>query len=64
MADDDIRQMIDDCESVKDIPRSRGGPGFSEWELDFLESVADQFDERGTLTEKQREKLRAMWDRV
>ncbi|MCK5643247.1 MAG: hypothetical protein KAJ19_20730 [Gammaproteobacteria bacterium] len=64
MADDDIQQMIDDCESVKDISRSHGGSGFTDWEKGFLESVADQFEGSGSLTPRQRGILKRMWDQI
>lgn len=64
MEDRDIREMLDDCESAKDIPRSRGGPGFNDWEKEFLESVVDQFDTEGSLSRKQESVLTRMWEKV
>lgn len=61
---DDISQMLDDCDSVLGIPRSRGGPGFSEWEVEFIESVRDQYESRGSLSPKQTEKLTELWNRI
>lgn len=64
MTREDIKGMIDDCLNVLHIPKSRGGPGFSEWETGFVESIADQFEERGALTRKQIEKLEAVWNKI
>lgn len=59
-----ISQMIDDCNEVKDIPESSGGPGFNDWELEFLDSVEDQYAKKGKLTETQIEKLEELWDKI
>lgn len=64
MTNDDIRQMISDCSNVWRVPVENGGPGFSKWELDFLESITDQFSERGSLTKKQIDKLKNIWDKI
>jgi hypothetical protein len=56
--------MLSDCESAVGIDKSRGGPGFGQWEEEFLESIREQFDARGTLTERQLDKLQELWDRV
>lgn len=61
---EDVEQMLDDCDSVKDVPASRGGPGFDDWELEFLESVRDQHEGGKSLSEKQLGKLRQLWDKV
>jgi hypothetical protein len=34
----------------------------STWEEDFIESLTEQFDERGTLTDRQFEKLEDIYD--
>lgn len=59
-----VEEMLEDCNDVKDITSERGGPGFSQWELEFLESVTDQFAERRTLTTAQEEKLGELWDKI
>ncbi len=56
--------MLEDCENVRNVEKRNGGPDFSKWELDFLDSVEEQFDESGFLTERQNEKLRQIWDKI
>lgn len=56
-------QMIEDCQSALTVPVSRGGPGYSDWEVKFIESVADQVSD-GELTQKQKDKLHELWDRI
>jgi hypothetical protein len=60
----EVQQMIGDCQNVRNVARCRGGPGFSEWELEFLDSIDEQFGRRGWLSEKQIERLRQMWNRI
>ena len=60
----DIETWLDDCDEVRNIDPHRGGPDFTSWELDFLDSVREQFDERGTLTEAQTDKLKTIWDKI
>lgn len=60
----EIGSKLEDCENVKDIPRNAGGPGFSQWALDFLGSIREQFDENGSLSEKQCAKLGDLWDDI
>jgi len=64
MPDNVIEQMIDDCRSVLDIDKAHGGPGFSDWEKEFLDSIEDQYTDRGTLSEKQIAVLKKMWERI
>lgn len=37
---------------------------FSKWELDFIESVSEQFEERGGLSAKQEETLEKIWEKI
>jgi len=60
----EIETMINDCLSALNIPRSRGGPGFNQWEREFLESIEDAFKTYGKLTEKQYDKLHSLWSRI
>lgn len=56
MADDDIAQMIEDCEA-RDSK-------LSEWEQQFIDSIGRQLAEHGGLSQKQQERLTAIWERV
>lgn len=60
----DIEQMIEDCMEASSVPKENGGPGFNDWELEFLESIQEQYGERGTLSDAQEEILTGLWDRV
>lgn len=37
------------------------GRGLSKWEQDFLESISDQFDERGSISDRQEEVLERIY---
>ena len=53
----DIRTMI---EEINDISEKI----CTEWEYDFMESITEQFDSRGTLTEKQQEILEKIYKKA
>lgn len=55
-----IEEMLDDCNSAKDCSNVE----FTAWEEKFLESITEQFDERGSLTEKQEDRLRSIWEKI
>lgn len=57
-------EMLDDVESAKEVSPKRGGLAISNWESEFIDSIREQFDDRGTLTEKQKNVLRKIWDRI
>ncbi len=59
-----VEEMLEDCTGAEDIPKDRGGPGFNQWELEFLESLRDQLADDSTLSEKQVTKLTELWDRI
>lgn len=56
----DIETMLSDCQSAA---RCSNHP-FSKWELDFIESVSEQFEERGGLSAKQEETLTKIWEKI
>ena len=53
---DDIAQMIEDCEA-RDTK-------LSEWEQQFIDSISRQLAKNGSLSQKQQEKLEAIWERI
>lgn len=55
-----ISTMLSDCESAKTCSNHN----FSKWELDFIDSVIEQFEERGGLTAKQEETLEKIWEKI
>lgn len=64
-----MERWLDDCEEVVNIDGSHGGPGFTDWEKEFLGSLREQFDERAgrtkkPLTGKQLVVLHKLWDRI
>lgn len=64
MDKEDIQRYLDDCENVRNIIKENGGPGFTKWEKDFLDSVKEQFDDQGKLPYKQARILKEMWNRI
>lgn len=56
----DIATMLSDCESAKTCSNSP----FTKWEEDFIDSVLEQFEERGGLTAKQEETLEKIWEKI
>jgi hypothetical protein len=51
-----IKQMLSDVTSI-DVDK------LTTWESDFVISVSDQFDRRGTLSDKQMETIQKILDR-
>jgi hypothetical protein len=60
----DIKEMIEGCESAAETPVQNGGTNFSQWEREFLESVSEQYESRGSLTERQVEILAKLYDKT
>jgi len=52
----DIAQMIEDCEA-RDSK-------LSEWEQQFIDSISRQLAKNGSLSQKQRERLEIIWEKV
>lgn len=58
--DEDVESMLQDCEEsveMQDCP-------FNDWELDFLENIRERFDEKGDLSDKQKDILEKMWNEI
>ena len=55
MSNQKIQGVIDGLLDLED--------SLSEWELSFVESVAEQYKEKGTLTQKQISKLNEIYDK-
>lgn len=53
---DETDQLILDCENRDDK--------LTEWEQSFIQSIREQYDRRGSLSDKQREILEKIWERV
>ena len=53
---DEIETLIEDCLNRYDK--------MNDWEREFMESIKDQYDDRGTLTETQEIKLNDIWEKV
>jgi hypothetical protein len=56
----DIETALEDCQSAL---RASNCP-FGSWEKDFIASVAEQYESRGSLSEKQMAVLQRIWDKV
>lgn len=52
----ELMTLIEDCETRSDK--------LSDWEVSFIDSIKDQLTRSGGLSEKQTERLEAIWDRV
>lgn len=55
---DEIAFMLAEIENIP------GWNKLTRWEREFIESVSDQFGRRGSLSEKQVETLRKIYERV
>ena len=59
--DTEALKQLSDLEELVDVPPERGGVYFSEWERDFVKSVRRQHDDTLEFTEKQRSKIKDIW---
>lgn len=53
---DETDQLITDCETRSEK--------LSEWEASFIQSIREQFDRRGSLSDRQLEILDKIWEKV
>jgi len=60
MENDMVEEALDDCNSALTATNCP----FTAWEKEFLESVAEQWEEREYLSEKQRDTLKRIWDKI
>lgn len=59
--------MTDPAEMVQDIRDTDGVSGgitLSEWESEFVDSIENQLHDERTLTQKQRDVIERIWDRI
>lgn len=66
---EDVELWLEDCESVVNVEVHSGGPGYTDWEKEFLSSIRDQFDAKVRATKrplsgKQLATLKKMWDQI
>jgi len=54
-------KQLADLEELVDVPPERGGIHFSDWEKNFIKSVRQQHDDTLEFTEKQRAKIKDIW---
>lgn len=64
-----IEDMIAACEQEAELdelasPATPRRATFTKWERDFLESIRDQWDDRGRLSERQEEILTELCDKT
>ena len=50
-----------DLEELASVPPERGGYHFSEWERGFIKAVREQHDQTLDFTDKQRAKIKEVW---
>lgn len=60
MINEEIEAALEDCETAM----SASNCPFTQWEKEFIESIGEQFDERGGLTTKQEQILEKIWDKI
>lgn len=60
----DVERMLQDIDEAAGVDPRRGGLKLSAWEEEFIESIKEQFEDRGTLTDKQKAKLSEIWERI
>lgn len=59
--DTEALKQLDDLEELVDVPVERGGVYFSDWERKFIVDVRRQHDDLLGFSEKQREKIKDIW---
>jgi hypothetical protein len=57
-------ELLEECEAAAEILECNGGPDLTDWEREFLESVREQYDDRGRLTIRQEEILQQIHDKI
>jgi len=58
------QEMLDDCEAAIRVPAERGGPGYTEWEHEFLVNINAQMLDGKLLSSGQRAKLDQLWRKL
>jgi len=54
-------KQLDDLDELVNVPVTRGGVYFSDWEKDFIKSVRRKFDESLEFSQAQRDKISEIW---
>lgn len=62
--DTEALKRLADLEELVDVPAQRGGVYFSDWEKKFIRDVRAQHDETLEFSDKQREKIKDIWQAV
>lgn len=57
-------KQLEDLEEIVDVPAERGGVYFSDWERGFIKSVRGQFDLALFFSQKQRDKIKEVWQAI
>ena len=60
MTNDDVERAMSEIEDAISLDDGE----FTDWELEFIDSVRDGYEQYGRLTEKQLEVLEKIWDKV
>ena len=55
-----IEEMIEDCLNVS----TASNTPFNKWEQDFIDSIAEQYEDNEWLSDKQEEILERIWDKI
>lgn len=62
--DTESLKLLEDLEELVEVPVQRGGVYFSDWEREFIRNVRQQHDTSLEFSEKQREKIKEIWQAV
>ena len=62
----DALRWLEDCEQAADVAPHNGGPKpeFNEWERSFIRSARSRVVAGSSLTTKQIDVLRGLWERI
>ena len=60
MTNDDVERALDEINDCIGLDEDR----FTEWDLEFIDSINEGYSKYGSLTEKQLVVLERIWDKV
>lgn len=62
--DTEALKQLADLEELVSVPTQRGGVYFSDWEKKFIQDIREQHNRTLDFTEKQRDKIKSIWQAV
>lgn len=58
------QEMLEAIDTATSVAPRNGGLELNNWETDFIASITEWLDNGRTLTEKQTERLKEIWDKT